>query len=321
MPFRNALARLGAGGATVDTVLDTPQVSPGGTVAGRVHLAGGKVEQEVTEVRVSLEGRVEVESGDSEWREDVTFGTAPVAGATPLEPGQRQSVPFRLPVPWECPITMIDGWHLRGMHIGVQTRVDIARCGGPGRPRPGRRHAAARAARRAPRARRARLPLPGRGRREGAHPRRRPVVPPGGRVRPAPGTARADRRARGHLPRARAVSTSCSRPTGAGGCSRRAGTRSADCASTTATPTRAGWRRRSTRRSGSWGLGAAVLTGGRLVHSVITPLDGYVRTPPAGSKARDCRFASSRRSRACSSGSCTRTGSDEHAADPRSPGT
>jgi hypothetical protein len=46
MAFRNAAARLSAGGATVDTVLDTPQVSPGGTVAGTVHMAGGKVAQD-----------------------------------------------------------------------------------------------------------------------------------------------------------------------------------------------------------------------------------------------------------------------------------
>lgn len=132
MALRKALARLGSGGATVDTVLDTPEVVPGGTVAGTVHLVGGGVEQDVTEVRVSLEATVEVESGDAEWREDVTFGTAPVAGATRLEPGQRRSVPFRLAVPWECPITAIDGWHLRGMRVGVQTRVDIAGAVDPG---------------------------------------------------------------------------------------------------------------------------------------------------------------------------------------------
>ncbi len=83
-------------------------------------------------MRVSLEATVEVESGDGEWHEDVTFGTAPIAGATRLEPGQRQSVPFRLAVPWQCPITTIDGWHLRGMRVGVQTRVDIAGAVDPG---------------------------------------------------------------------------------------------------------------------------------------------------------------------------------------------
>lgn len=86
MAFRNALARLGAGGATVDTVLDLPEATPGGALSGTVHLTDGRVAQDVTEVRVSLEATVEVESGDGEWREDVTFGTAPIAGATVSSP-------------------------------------------------------------------------------------------------------------------------------------------------------------------------------------------------------------------------------------------
>ena len=48
MAFRNALARLGAGGASVDTVLDLVETTPGGAVTGTVHLTGGKVAQDVT---------------------------------------------------------------------------------------------------------------------------------------------------------------------------------------------------------------------------------------------------------------------------------
>jgi len=130
--LRDFMARLGSGGASVDTVLDTPEVSPGGTVSGTVHLTGGKVAQDVTEVRVSLQATVEVESGDSQWHEEVSFGTAVVAGATRLEPGERRSTPFRFAVPWQCPVTSIDGWHLRGMRVGVRTRVDIAGSVDPG---------------------------------------------------------------------------------------------------------------------------------------------------------------------------------------------
>ncbi len=37
------------------------------------------------------------------------------------------AVPFGLEIPWETPITMIDGQALRGMHIGVTTELEIAR--------------------------------------------------------------------------------------------------------------------------------------------------------------------------------------------------
>ncbi|MGR6964594.1 sporulation protein [Geodermatophilus sp. URMC 61] len=132
MAFRGMMARLGSGGAGVETVLDRPETTPGGAVTGTVHVTGGKVPQDVTEVRVALQATVEVESGDSSWREEVTFGTAAIAGAGRLEPEQQYQVPFSLPVPWQCPITAIDGWHLRGMRVGLRTRVDIPGSVDPG---------------------------------------------------------------------------------------------------------------------------------------------------------------------------------------------
>ena len=132
MAFRGMMARLGSGGAGVETVLDRPDTTPGGSVTGTVHVTGGKVPQDVTEVRVALQATVEVESGDSSWREEVTFGTVAVAGAARIEPGAQHALPFSLPVPWQCPITAIDGWQLRGMRVGLRTRLDIAGSVDPG---------------------------------------------------------------------------------------------------------------------------------------------------------------------------------------------
>ncbi|SFO71448.1 sporulation-control protein [Geodermatophilus dictyosporus] len=132
MAFRNLMAKLGAGNASVDTVLDSPVTTPGGTVTGTVHLTGGQVAQDIAECRVSLQARVEVESGDHEWREDVVFGTAVVAGAGRIEPGVKAAVPFSFPVPWQCPFTAVDGWTLRGVSIGLRTRVDIPGASDPG---------------------------------------------------------------------------------------------------------------------------------------------------------------------------------------------
>src|SRR3712207_9519647 len=87
MAFRGMMARLGSGGAGVETVLDRPETTPGGAVTGTVHVTGGSVVPEVTEVRVALQATVEVEHGDSSWRGEAGFGTAAVAGAGPPEPG------------------------------------------------------------------------------------------------------------------------------------------------------------------------------------------------------------------------------------------
>ncbi len=125
MAFRNVMARFGAGGADVEAVLDSPDTTPGGSVTGTVHLAGGRVPQEIAEIRVALEATVEVESGDSSWQENAVFGTTVVAGASTIEPGEQRSARFSFPVPWQCPITSLDGWQLRGMRVGLRTRVDI----------------------------------------------------------------------------------------------------------------------------------------------------------------------------------------------------
>ena len=132
MAIRGIMARLGSGGAGVETVLDRQETTPGGTVTGTVHVTGGKIAQDAQEIRVALQATVEVESGDSSWREEVTFATAAIAGAGRIEPGRQYAVPFSLPVPWQCPVTAIDGWQLRGMHVGLRTRVDIAGSVDPG---------------------------------------------------------------------------------------------------------------------------------------------------------------------------------------------
>ncbi len=130
--MRRLMARLGAGGATVDTVLDTPTAMPGTLVTGQVRLTGGSVAQDVTKVVVGLQAVVETEVGDHEWREDVQFAAQAVTGAFRLEPGARHAVPFSLAVPWQCPVTAVGGWHLRGMSVGVRTTVDIAGAVDPG---------------------------------------------------------------------------------------------------------------------------------------------------------------------------------------------
>lgn len=132
MAIRGMMARLGIGGAGVDTVLDDPVTTPGGTVTGQVHVTGGNEPQDVQEIRVSLEAAIEVESGDSEWREDVRFGEQPVTDAFRIEPEQRESRSFSFSIPWQCPLTAIGDWHLRDMQVGVRTKAVIAGAVDPG---------------------------------------------------------------------------------------------------------------------------------------------------------------------------------------------
>lgn len=125
--FKKLLASIGAGGASVETVLNEPNVVPGGVVQGEVRIQGGSVAQRIEGLTVGLEARVEVETSDGEYKQDVEFHRQQVGGAFEVGPGAVHTVPFGLEIPWETPITMFLGRHLTGMNVGVKTELAIAR--------------------------------------------------------------------------------------------------------------------------------------------------------------------------------------------------
>ncbi|SBU87868.1 sporulation-control protein [Streptomyces sp. Ncost-T6T-1] len=127
MGFKRLLASMGAGGASVETELTEVNVVPGGVVQGEVRIQGGSVAQQIEGLNVGLQARVEVESGDQETKQDIEFTKLNLGGAFEVQAGAVHVVPFGLKVPWETPITMFGGQHLRGMNIGVTTELEIAR--------------------------------------------------------------------------------------------------------------------------------------------------------------------------------------------------
>jgi sporulation-control protein len=111
----------------VDTVLDNPNVRPGETLRGEVHLTGGQNPAEIEYVSVGLVTRVEIESGDQEYDSTVEFHTVRAAGPFTLTAGEPRAIPFQLSVPHETPITAIYGQPLHGMTMGVRTELSVAR--------------------------------------------------------------------------------------------------------------------------------------------------------------------------------------------------
>ncbi|MGP3921908.1 sporulation protein [Streptomyces sp. 8N616] len=127
MGFKKLLASLGAGGASVETVLTEANVVPGGVVQGEVRIQGGSVPQRIEGLSVGLQARVEVEGGDQEVKQDVAFTKKRLGGAFEVQPGAVHAVQFGLEIPWETPVTMFLGRHLTGMNVGVTTELEIAR--------------------------------------------------------------------------------------------------------------------------------------------------------------------------------------------------
>ncbi|MBW5486029.1 sporulation protein [Streptomyces bambusae] len=127
MGFKKLFAALGAGGASVDTIITEPNVVPGGIVQGVVRIQGGNVEQQIEGLNVGLQARVEVEGGDQEVKQDIVFTKQRLGGAFQVQAGAVHEVPFHLEIPWETPVTHFAGHQLHGMHIGVSTELEIAR--------------------------------------------------------------------------------------------------------------------------------------------------------------------------------------------------
>ncbi|WP_354644006.1 sporulation protein [Kitasatospora camelliae] len=127
MGFKRLLAGLGVGGASVETVLLDPNTVPGGVLHGEVRIQGGKVDQQIEGLGVGLQTRVEVEGGDTEHLQTVTFHKQQLGGAFQLAAGAAHVVPFALQVPFETPVTAVGGHQLRGMTMGVTTELAIDR--------------------------------------------------------------------------------------------------------------------------------------------------------------------------------------------------
>ena len=71
--FNKVLASVGIGAATVDTKLESEQVVPGEDVQGIVEIQGGKVEQQINEIYLSIHTQYVKESNGSGWLPNSKF--------------------------------------------------------------------------------------------------------------------------------------------------------------------------------------------------------------------------------------------------------
>jgi sporulation-control protein len=124
--FRKLMHAFGAGGPSVDTILDRSDCQPGGLLSGQVRLAGGDRPVAVERIELGLVTRVEFEGRGHEQAGGVEFARLPLSGRFELPAGDDQTLPFRIQVPWEAPVTAVFGRPLRRMAVGLSTEVSVA---------------------------------------------------------------------------------------------------------------------------------------------------------------------------------------------------
>ncbi|MER5410360.1 sporulation protein [Streptomyces sp. NPDC002769] len=125
MVFKRLLGAMGAGGPSVDTVLDGGAVAPGGILSGQVHLRGGDADVAIEHIGLDLIARVEAEHEDGESEGAVVFERFTVGGGFRLVGEERRSIPFSVPLPWETPVSELYGQPL-GIVLGVRTELAVA---------------------------------------------------------------------------------------------------------------------------------------------------------------------------------------------------
>ncbi|MFD1931601.1 sporulation protein [Nonomuraea mangrovi] len=127
MVFKRMLGAFGVGAPTVDTVLTTPRIQPGGRLSGEVRLKGGDFDAEIEHVTLGLVARVEIEHGEGEGSGVGEFFRTTVSGPFTLAKGEDRTLAFTVAVPWETPLTEVGGRPLTGMAVGVRTELAIAK--------------------------------------------------------------------------------------------------------------------------------------------------------------------------------------------------
>jgi sporulation-control protein len=117
MALKSFLRAFGVGGPSIDAVLDTPRVEPGGALSGTLHIRGGDSNQTAAKATLELVARVEKKMGDEEYQADEVIAGVQLPG--PIQLGRDHSLPFRMELPAHTPVTALGGHNLVWLRSGL----------------------------------------------------------------------------------------------------------------------------------------------------------------------------------------------------------
>ncbi len=126
--FNKLLAKVGLGSAKIDTVLKNMTLHQGDIVEGTVHIQGGKVDQEINKITISVmtmaQGTREVDGEEEKFFKSIAIGSFNMDYAMKVEEGQKYEIPFSFKLPSETPITSIAAGKNQSK-VWIYTELDI----------------------------------------------------------------------------------------------------------------------------------------------------------------------------------------------------
>ncbi|WP_082483784.1 sporulation protein [Rubellimicrobium mesophilum] len=118
--FKSILRSLGVGGASVETVLDSPEAVVGGRIAGEVRVTGGDTAQDIRGVVLEIVTLCRVETrGDDKVYAEISLGEARLDPGT-IGPRATKTLPFQIVLPASTPLTV------GSTSTVLRTRLDVA---------------------------------------------------------------------------------------------------------------------------------------------------------------------------------------------------
>lgn len=117
--FNKVFASVGIGSASVDTKLEKDTYMPGETIKGVVEIKGGKVDQNVDEIYLTLNTTYLKESDDRKYTVTAAIERFRLTTPFTIKENERKEIPFTFQLPYDTPLT------IGRSKVWVSTGLDI----------------------------------------------------------------------------------------------------------------------------------------------------------------------------------------------------
>lgn len=124
--FDKVFASVGIGSAAVDTKLEKDTYMPGETVKGAVEIRGGKIEQQIDDMYLSINTQYLKESDDKKYHVTATIERFRITSPFTIGKNERKEIPFSFQLPYDTPLS------IGRSKIWVATGLDIKNAVDPG---------------------------------------------------------------------------------------------------------------------------------------------------------------------------------------------
>ncbi|MDQ1145413.1 sporulation-control protein [Bacillus sp. SORGH_AS 510] len=104
--FNKVFASVGIGAASVDTKLEKDTYMPGETVQGVVEIKGGKVDQQIEDIYLSLNTTYLKESDDRKYNVTATIERFRLTTPFTIMTNEKKEIPFTFQLPYDTPLSI-----------------------------------------------------------------------------------------------------------------------------------------------------------------------------------------------------------------------